>query len=121
MQFARASTTTRIEVSLSTQDICRNRDRLFTLRTGNRNTKYRGAQFVNGVAEPVKYRTTRRLKAALGASVVVTFYEPPKPKPKKKAVKKMAVDRGGNPLFRAKPPEPSTGEPSPKEDVKDED
>ena len=91
-------------MSLSTQDIVRNRDRLFTLRRGKKNTKYHGARFVNGVAEPVKYRTARRLKAAFGSSLTVTFYEPPRPK------------RKPRPRRAAPPPEPApviTPEPEP--------
>lgn len=91
-------------MSLSTQDIHRNRDRLFTLRRGKCNTKYAGAHFVDGVAEPVKYRAARRLKAAQGNALTVTFYEPPRPK------------RKPRPRRAAPPPEPApviTPEPEP--------
>ena len=110
-------------MSLSTQDLVRNRDRLFTLRHGNKNTKYHGAHFVDGVAEPVKYRIARRLKSALGNALTITFYEPPKPKRKKATKKKfVAVDRGGNPLVKEEPSEPTTVEDaSTKEDVKTDD
>jgi len=113
-------------VSLTTREIHRNRDRLFTLRRGKKNTKYRGAKFVDGVAEPVKYKDARRLKAAQGKALTVTFYEPPKPARKPRA-KKVPVKVASDPTasvpretFTTKPEPAARPEPL-KADVETED
>lgn len=78
-------------MSLTTSDIYANRDRLFTLRrNGGGDGRYPGVRFVHGVAEKVTFRHARRMKAALGSDLEVTFYEEPKkvpaaPKPAAKA------------------------------------
>jgi hypothetical protein len=98
-------------MSLSLADIVTaDKDRRYTLKREGCNAGYYGARFVDGVAENVPFRAARRLKAAFGREVEVTYYQPPAPpapapaaRPKKKAPARRSAVKKAEPIIAEKP------------------